>query len=612
MLARFAGFELRYQLFSPAAIVIGLIFFLFTFASVTIPQVQIGSGGAININSPTAVSLTVLIMSLFGLFVPTVFLGSVVLRDKHFATEGLFYTKPISKFDYLAGRFIGAFAVVMLVFATVPLAIFVGSQMPWLDSESIGPVRLQDYAYVLGVLAFPNLLITGAIMFTVANFTRSNMAMYTAALAVLILYITGSALTDDPELRTLAAIFDPFGINAFGEVTRYWPPFEHNTRLVPLEGVFLWNRVLWLGVSAVLLAVNVVTFSFRARGVSGLRAKSNANDVAQAAPTVTVALPTVTPQFGAGVALAQFVARLRFELMGMVKSVTFWAVLVFGIFMSLVGLLNPGLFFGTPVYPVSRVMITIVQGQFAIVPMIILIYFASELVWRDRVLRAHEIIDATPTPSWAFVFSKLFAMWTMLLSLFVVAMLTAIAVQLLKGSTEVEVGLYLRRMLFQDAIGFYLVATLSIFVQVATNNRFIGMLTMVGYLIATIVLANVGFQHNLYLFGGGPGAPMSDMNGDGHFIIGTNWFNFYWLQFSGILVMLTFLLWNRGALTPIWRRLAALPSRVSPVAGAALAVLTLGFAATGSFIFYNTNVLNTYMTTKDVERRAVQIGRAHV
>ena len=36
MLARFAAFEIKYQLFSPVFILVGLVFFLLTYGSVTI------------------------------------------------------------------------------------------------------------------------------------------------------------------------------------------------------------------------------------------------------------------------------------------------------------------------------------------------------------------------------------------------------------------------------------------------------------------------------------------------------------------------------------------------------------------------------------------------
>ena len=61
--------------------------------------------------------------------------------------------------------------------------------------------------------------------------------------------------------RTLAALIDPFGSRALSVLTEYWTIAERNTRLVPLEGVLLWNRTLWLGVG---LAIVLSVFRHRA------------------------------------------------------------------------------------------------------------------------------------------------------------------------------------------------------------------------------------------------------------------------------------------------------------------------------------------------------------
>ena len=55
------------------------------------------------------------------------------------------------------------------------------------------------------------------------------------------------------------ALIDPFGFNTFSEVTRYWTVFDQNSRVVPLEGVFLQIGIVgphpelarWVPVSAV-------------------------------------------------------------------------------------------------------------------------------------------------------------------------------------------------------------------------------------------------------------------------------------------------------------------------------------------------------------------------
>ncbi|WP_417493289.1 hypothetical protein, partial [Maricaulis sp.] len=114
MLSKIAGFEVRYQLFSPTFIAVFTIFFLLCFGGVTIDNVQIGGGGATNINSPNALTINILIFTIFGAIIPTALLSSGVLRDQSFKTEEMFYSRPIRKLDFVLGRFIGGYIATAL------------------------------------------------------------------------------------------------------------------------------------------------------------------------------------------------------------------------------------------------------------------------------------------------------------------------------------------------------------------------------------------------------------------------------------------------------------------------------------------------------------------
>lgn len=612
MLSKIAGFEFRYQLFTPLFLVVFLIFFLLTFGAVTSENISIGSTGAVNVNSPYAIATVILILGLFGTFIPTAFLASGVLRDAEFKTEEIFYSSPIRERDYLLGRFVGAFAVTILAFASVPIAVLVGSSMPWINPDTLGPTIMSHYIYLYLVLGVTNLFITGVIFFTVANLTRSTIATYTALVTMLILYFVGNAVLNDPSYREIIALVDPFGLNTYFEMTRYWTPFELNEKVVPLEGLLLKNRVMWVALACGLLAINTALFSFRKksrRKVFGRR-KRAAGQEKLFVPR-RVALPHVAPSSGTAVEWQQFRTRVSFEIRGIMKSVAFWVLLALGMFNAIGSLLNLGLIFGTPVYPLTSVMITIITGTFSIIPMIVVVYYASELVWKERIHHFSDIVDATPAPNWTFVFSKFLGMCVVLIGLFGVSMVSAMVIQLFKGHTDLELSQYFIRLVVEFGIPFAMVAALSIFAQVITNNRWLGMLVMVVYIVGTFVLPNLGYEHNLYQFAGYPQAPYSDMNGYGHFLATTLWFHLYWGFFSAVVLVLAFLLWNRGALASIWQRLRFLPHALTPATSSIIIVALVGFAGTGGFIFYNTNILNEYVTQQETEEWTADYERKY-
>ncbi|MEO7178199.1 MAG: M1 family aminopeptidase, partial [Allosphingosinicella sp.] len=130
-------------------------------------------------------------------------------------------------------------------------------------------------------------------------------------------------------------------------------------------------------------------------------------------------------------------------------------------------------------------------------------------------------------------------------------------------------------------------------------NKYVGWAVMVVYIVSTIVMGSLGFEHNLYQFGNTPSEPLSDMNGSGGYWVGAWWFRLYWLAFCVILLVASHLLWRRGTETRLKPRLRRAPRRLlgAPglIGGTALAV----FAATGAYAWYNTNRLNTYRTSME-------------
>jgi hypothetical protein len=148
MFRHIAGFELRFQLKSPVFWVTAIIFFTLVFFAVASDNVTIGSGGNVHKNAPFAIAETQMVMSVFALFIMTAFVANVVIRDDETGFAPMIRATRVSKFDYLFGRFTGAFIVGCLAFLSVPLGMIVGAFMPWLDPETLGPFRLGDYAYV--------------------------------------------------------------------------------------------------------------------------------------------------------------------------------------------------------------------------------------------------------------------------------------------------------------------------------------------------------------------------------------------------------------------------------------------------------------------------------
>ena len=608
MFGKIAAFEFRYQLRQPVFWVAAGIFFLLTFGAVTVEQVRVGGGGGgIHKNAPFMIATIHLIFAIFYMFVTTAFVANVIVRDDETGYGPILRSTRISKFDYLYGRFSGAFAAACLSFLAVPAAIALGSLMPWVDPETLGPLTPEPFLFSYFALALPTLLLSSAMFFSLATITRSLMWTYVGAVALLILWIIASIALDKPEFEKAAAFWEPFGTAAFGLAAKYWTAAERNSLTPALTGALLYNRLFVLGLSAGFLALAHALYRFQTAAESGGKARTRklattAAVTREAPPPPLVALPR--PRFDAAAAWAQLVARTRLDMGQVFGSPAYLVLLAMGLANSLGGLwfTTEETGYGGVIHPVTRALIPTLMGSFSLIPMIIAVYYAGELVWRERERKTHEIVDATPVPDWAFVAPKTLAISLVLLSTLLISVLAAMGVQAAKGFTDFQIGHYLLWYVLPQSVDWILLAVLAVFLQTLSPHKFVGWGLMVIYLITTITFVNLGFEHNLYNYGGAPNVPLSDMNGMGRFWIGAWWFRLYWTAFGLILLVLSYALWRRGTETRLWPRLARLPRRLTGKAGLTFAAAAAVFVGSGGFIFVNTNVWNSYRTSVDDEK----------
>lgn len=604
MFRKIAGFELRYQLKSPVFWVVATIFFLLTFGAATIDQIRIGGGGNIHKNAPYAIAQTHLILSIFYMFVTTAFVANVVVRDDETGFGPILRSTRVKKFDYLYGRFTGAFLAAAISFLAVPLAIFIGSFMPWVDPERLGANDLHAYLFSYFALALPSILLTSALFFALATVTRSMMWTYVGVVAFMVLWIIANIALDKPEFEKIAAYWEPLGTAAYGLATKYWTASERNSVVPPLAGALLFNRVFVIVLSAGFLAGAYSLFRFQSADLSGhKKVKAGKRAEADAAPVLTSG-PLPKPKFDRATAWAQLVVRTRLDMGQVFKSPAYFVLLFLGLAnaMGALWFATDAGRYGGVIYPVTRVLLSPLLGSFGLIPMIVAIYYSGELVWRERERKTHEIIDATPVPDWAFVAPKTLAIALVLVSTLLVSVFAAVLSQVFHGYFNLELDKYLLWYVLPQAVDFILVAVLAVFLQSISPHKFIGWGLMVIYMITTITFVNLGFESKLYNYGSTTDTPFSDMNGLGKFWIGAWWLRAYWSAFAVVLLVLAYGLWRRGTESRLLPRLRRLPLRLRGGAGLLMGGALVAFVGLGAFVYMNTNVWNDYRTRIDNEK----------
>ncbi len=269
MLFGITRFEIRYQLRNPVFWVAVAVFFLIGFGVTASENVRIGTPGAVHENSPYAIAITTAVMTLFYLFVITAFVANAIVRDETSGFAPIVRATSVTKNQIVLGRFLGGVIVAWIGYLAVPAGMAVGSMMPWVDPETVGPQKIAYYAWSFALFAIPNVLMASAILFALATTMRSMLASYIGAVMLVLGYlVTTSIVGQKIEYRHAFARFDPMGMGALREATRYWTQSEMNGRLVDLGGAVLFNRLFAIGLAVVFLAVTVWRFSMTERAPS--------------------------------------------------------------------------------------------------------------------------------------------------------------------------------------------------------------------------------------------------------------------------------------------------------------------------------------------------------
>ena len=602
-------FEVRYHLTRPVTYLYFTIFFLLAFLFTTTDAVTMSGGsGQVMRNAPWVVAQAMLLLVAIGQVIVTGLVGSTVLRDYQYRTHELLFTTPITRFAYLGGRFFGSFTIMILVHVGIPLGLFLGPLMPWVDKTKMLPINLAAYAVPFVVLIVPSILVLSAIFFAVGALTRSLFAIYTQGMVLLVAWSIAARLTADLDNKALAAMLDPLGIQSFTLLTRYWTVNEKNTQLVPLAGHLLANRLVWSAVALGLVAVTYALFRFRSAPPAFGRTKKAAA-VEPPGPAIRAIVPT--QNFGRGAWWTQLLSSIRLSFWTIVRQVPFVAIVAIGMINLGMTAAYTDVLYGEKVWPVTYTMVEVLTGQFFLFFIILITIYTGEAVWRERQLQTDQIVDALPTRTSVPILGKLGGLVLVEALLLVMLMVTGMVIQAGKGYYHFEVGLYLRYLFgtsFPSLVQLTILATL---IHVVVNQKYVGHVVMILFYVLRVASGQIGLEHQLFSYAAPATFTYSDMNGFGPFVPNLVLSALYWSGIAGLLGVLAYLFWVRGseASWPVRRRIARLrwagPVRV--VAGTSLAVALAG----GGTIFYNTNLRNDYRSTKAVRKLAAEYERTY-
>jgi len=589
-------YELGYRLRSASTWLYGAFLFLLAFYVV---HVDNGGSHTITGNAPFRVAeITALFCGLFGTLVTAALFADAALRDRASRMDPLLFTTRLRPTEYLGGRFLAALLVNAVLLLATPLGLFIGSLMPYLQREGFGPNHLSTYVQPVLLFSLPNVVLVGALLFTIAVISRHAIAAYLGAIAIFAGYLVAAGVWGGIRNPLLSVLADPLGINALKAMTRYWTAVERNVRTIGFPTMLLVNRVLWLAIAGGVLGWLLRTFRFTER--FGRRGVDAAPGDVPPVPRVARgsagggAPPKIAGVFGRRTRILQMFVVMRDALSEVISGSPFRVAFVAAI--ALVPLLgwNAGVqYIDTVTWPVTHLVASVViAGGVVFVPWVIIVLFAGELVWKDRDSGAAEIADAVPVRTATLLLGRFLALIGIIVIFQFALMLGGMLLQALHGYYVFEPLLYAKILFGFKLADFILLGALAMTIHVLVNQKYIGHLLM----IVVIVVTQGALYHPLLVYNSAPAWTYSEMNGFGPFVAPFIAFKLYWAAWALLFGVIALLFWARGSELGLRKRFVAARARLTaPVLRLTGVAIVLAFAL-GGFIFYNTNILNEYLS----------------
>ena len=576
-------------------------------------------------NAPFGIAFFTVLGGAIWLLIGASVAGEAAARDVQARMHPLAYTVPVSKAEYLGGRFLAALAVNALMLLAVPAGMLLGLYLPGVEAGRLGPFRPAAYLTAYGFIALPFAFVATAVQFAWAALSRRPAASYLASVLLFsasTFGVMGVMQVLGTTRRGLVRVLDPVGIAGIvGYLGATWTAAEQNTRLAGLEGPHLANRLLWLAVAAGVLAFTYIRFHLAHPAESpGRRREAHARTPARgdAARVARICAPQPRQAFGletyARQALAIASASFRATATGRGGLVLLAAIPA----LVLVDLPQRMESFGVPLLPRTWFVLTFLTApltrpltHWVVIPLLVAFY-AGELAWRERDAGLGEITDASPVSDWAAFLGKLLGLGGVVAAWLALVMAAGMLAQLAMGLRDLEAGLYLRTLFGLQLPEYLLFACLALVVHAVVNHKY------VGHLVILLALGFIGFasrfgiEHNLLVYGAGPWWSHTEMGGFGATLGPWLWFKLYWAAWALLLAVVARLLWPRGREGGLAARLRMAQGRFTrPAAGVAAAVAVGLVLALGGFVFYNTNVLNAYRSASDRVAEAAEYERRY-
>jgi ABC-type transport system involved in multi-copper enzyme maturation permease subunit len=512
------------------------------------------------LDAPYVIAATTVIVGLNWLLIAASVAGNSAARDVQTRMYSLIYTSPISKYAYLGGRFLASFVVNALILLGVPAGILIAMYAPGVEPEILGSFRSAAYLSAYAIIALPNAFFATALQFSLSALNRRAVVSYLGSATLFLAGYIGAPFLFMKVPKELAALLDPTAFIGILEVAQVWTPIERNARLIALEGSFLLNRLIWIGIGLGILAFTYLRFQFaqpltsqfwsRFTGRQGKRFATIADTGING--NTSISIPQIRRTFDLATRARQTFAIAWDSFRTIAKRPS--GILLLTILALLVVLIVPlnMKHLGVPFFPRTEYVLTFLTAPLTnpqtpwIIILLLIIYYAGELVWREREAGLSEIADAAPVPAWILLTGKFLGLSLILVVWMGLLTIAGVLVQLSLNYNDFEIGLYLKTLFGLQLADYLLFALLTFVLHVLVNQKHLGHLaSLVAYGFIAFA-STLGIEHHLFVYSSAPGWSYTDMRGFGASLNPWLWFKLYWAAWALLLAVTARLFWMRS------------------------------------------------------------------
>jgi len=215
---------------------------------------------------------------------------------------------------------------------------------------------------------------------------------------------------------------------------------------------------------------------------------------------------------------------------------------------------------------------------FDLVPIVVAVFFAGELVWSEHDHRMQELIGASPVPGLALLLPKLAALGLALAGLAFASAAAAVSVPALAGTAGPSAHQLLAWYVVPRSLDWLLIAVLALFLQTIAPTKLAGWGLMVLYLVGSLALEQMGLRNPIYRFGSYPDYPLSPALSGAE---GVPLYLSYWTAFAILLLVLAQAGYSRTGEESLGRGVKRIAEGVRGTAGMLVLVAAAAFAALG-------------------------------